>query len=190
LRKSDAEVRERIIEAAMKVFSVHGYFKAPVNLIAREAGVSKGLIFWYFRSKDELILEVAARSLPKDIIDDCLTEGKVGVDLLYCIGKRYLDKYSDPVMKNLLIHTMATETIYQEVRNRIGEICDMYTRELAKKVFGSDSVRNRVAIRTFLGSLMCYTLREPRDVDSEEYLKYLLELVSEGLASNTGQQVL
>jgi len=178
LRKSDAEVKERIVKAAMKVFSVHGYFRAPVNLIAMEAGVSKGLVFWYFRSKDELILEVAARSLPKDIIDKCLTEGREGRDLLYCIGESYLDKYSDPVMKNLLIHTMASETVYQEVRNRIGEICNMYTRELARKVYGSDSARNRVAIRTFLGSLMCYTLREPRDVDKDEYLKHLLELVS------------
>jgi len=181
LRRDEREVRENIIKAAMRIFSIHGFFKAPTNLIAKEAGVSKGLIFWYFRSKDELILEVASRSLPKDVIDECLDEKLDGRSLLECVGKKYMDKYRDPILKNLLIHTMASETLYQEIRNRIGEICNMYTRELAKKVFGSDSPVYRVAIRTFLGSLMCYTLRTPRDMKEDEYQELLIGIVYDRL---------
>jgi AcrR family transcriptional regulator len=49
--------RKRIIEAAMDIFAEFGFFRAPTQLIAMRAGVSKGLIFWYFKGKDELILE-------------------------------------------------------------------------------------------------------------------------------------
>ena len=38
-------IKERIILAAMKVFSRIGFFKAPVHLIAEEAEVSKDLVF-------------------------------------------------------------------------------------------------------------------------------------------------
>ncbi|MCE4607023.1 MAG: TetR/AcrR family transcriptional regulator [Desulfurococcales archaeon] len=181
MRRDEKEVRESIIEAAMRVFSIHGFFKAPTNLVAREAGVSKGLVFWYFRSKDELILEAASRSLPKDVIDECLDEKLEGRSLLECVGKKYMDKYRDPVLKNLLIHTMASETLYQEIRSKIGEICNMYTRELARKVFSSDSLKYCVAIRTFLGSLMCYTLRTPKDLREDEYLALLINIVYDRL---------
>ncbi|MCE4605937.1 MAG: TetR/AcrR family transcriptional regulator [Desulfurococcales archaeon] len=184
MRRDEAEVRENIIKAAMKVFSVHGFFRAPVNLIAKEAGISKGLIFWYFRSKDELILEVASRSLPKDVIDGCLDEKLDGRKLLECIGRKYMDKYRDPVLKNLLIHTMSSETVYQEIRSKIGEICNMYTRELAKKVFGGDTPKYLVAIRTFLGSLMCYTLRTPKDIEEDEYLSHLIGIVYDLVEKN------
>jgi len=90
-------IKERIILAAMKVFSRIGFFKAPVHLIAEEAEVSKDLVFWYFGNKRELIIEVAKRNLPLEIIDSCLESGLSGEKLLECIGEGYMEKYRDPV---------------------------------------------------------------------------------------------
>ena len=54
-----AEMREKsrnlIIEKAMDVFAKHGYYKASINMISKAAGISKGLIYNYFKSKDELL---------------------------------------------------------------------------------------------------------------------------------------
>jgi AcrR family transcriptional regulator len=68
------ETRKRILDAAMNVFAEFGFFKAPARLIAEKAGVSKGLIFWYFKRKDDLISEIASRALPVDIIEYCLSK--------------------------------------------------------------------------------------------------------------------
>lgn len=174
----DEDVRERIIKASMKVFSVHGFFKAPVSLIAKEAGVSKGLVFWYFRSKDELILEVASRSLPTDVIQDCLNQGGKGRELLRCIGEKYLRKYSNPIYRNLLNHTMASETVYPQIKNAVRRLCREHLRRVATVVYGEDSVRARVAMRTFFGSLQCYTLMTPKDIGREEYLDEVIDLLS------------
>jgi len=177
LRRDTEEVRERILRAAMRVFAEHGYFKAPASLIAKEAGVSKGLIFWYFRSKDELILEVASKSLPIDVLDSCLSRGLRGAELLRCVGEGYLDKYSDPEMRNLMLHTMAAGPLYPEIDERLRELCSAYVKKLAREAFGDDSPASRVRARSFFGSLMCYTLRPPRDIGRREYLENLLTIL-------------
>ncbi len=170
-------VREKIVSAAMKVFSKYGFFRAPVHLIAREAGVSKGLVFWYFRSKEELIIEVAKRSLPLEIIDSCLRSGLAGERILECIGRGYMRKYRDPVQRNLLLHTMALETLYKEIADEMNCLCEEKTSEVAEKVFGKSSIKGRVALRAFFGGLLCYMLRRPRDIDEETFMKNLINLV-------------
>lgn len=58
---TDADKRERIIEAAYKVLSEKGYDKASTKEIASTAGVAQGLINYYFPSKDHLFAEVFRR---------------------------------------------------------------------------------------------------------------------------------
>jgi len=178
-------VKKRIILAAMKVFSRHGFFKAPVHLIAEEAGVSKGLVFWYFRSKRELIIEVAKRSLPLEIIDSCLESGLSGGKILECIGKGYMEKYRDPVQRSLLLHTMALELLYEEIAKEINSLCEEKISKVAEKVFGRSSIKGKVALRAFLGGLMCYTLRRPKDMNEEVFLKNLINITIAGFKNET-----
>ena len=49
----DASKRGRILNAAMKEFR-YGYKKASTDAIVREAGISKGLLFHYFGTKENL----------------------------------------------------------------------------------------------------------------------------------------
>ena len=51
----EEEKRERIITAAMKEF-LAGYKHASTDNIVREAGISKGLLFYYFGTKERLYL--------------------------------------------------------------------------------------------------------------------------------------
>jgi AcrR family transcriptional regulator len=52
------ETRERILEAAFRTLSRKGYESTTVKDIADEAGVAPGLVHYYFRSKQELVLAV------------------------------------------------------------------------------------------------------------------------------------
>ncbi|AEX86456.1 transcriptional regulator [Marinitoga piezophila KA3] len=49
---------EKILKAAYLVFSENGYENASLNKIKETAGVSKGAIYHYFKSKDELFYHV------------------------------------------------------------------------------------------------------------------------------------
>lgn len=53
--KEDAETtRLKVIEAALELFSQHGYSHTTLAMIADAAGFSRGPIYWHFKNKDEL----------------------------------------------------------------------------------------------------------------------------------------
>jgi TetR/AcrR family fatty acid metabolism transcriptional regulator len=47
--------RNRILEAAIRVFAQMGYHGARVSDIAREAGIAYGLVYHYFKNKEEIL---------------------------------------------------------------------------------------------------------------------------------------
>jgi len=53
------EIRDRILEAAARVYALHGYRGATTRLIANEAGVNEVTLFRTFGSKDSLFEELA-----------------------------------------------------------------------------------------------------------------------------------
>jgi AcrR family transcriptional regulator len=59
--------RGAILDAALKVFGARGYADATTAEIAVEAGVSKGLVFVYFPTKDDLLREMIERTLGESL---------------------------------------------------------------------------------------------------------------------------
>jgi AcrR family transcriptional regulator len=53
-----AERKKQILDAAMIVFSRKGFHQARMDDIVKQSGLSKGTIYWYFRSKDEIITTI------------------------------------------------------------------------------------------------------------------------------------
>lgn len=50
----------RILDAALELFSTRGYAYTSISQIARHAGISKGLIYNYFESKEQMLHEMIA----------------------------------------------------------------------------------------------------------------------------------
>lgn len=50
--------REKILEAAVRVFARKGYFNARVADVAKKAGVADGTIYLYFRNKEDLLVSL------------------------------------------------------------------------------------------------------------------------------------
>lgn len=53
--KLEEQKKQAIITAAMKVFSQNPYAHANTEEIARIAGISKGMLFYYFKNKESLL---------------------------------------------------------------------------------------------------------------------------------------
>jgi AcrR family transcriptional regulator len=49
------ERRGQIVRAAVKLFSEDGYYTTTIQQIAKQAGISTGLIYQYFRDKDDIL---------------------------------------------------------------------------------------------------------------------------------------
>lgn len=75
-RRSAEESKKRILTAALKVFSDHGYRGACMRLIAEQAGISVGGVYLYFKNKEELCL-----TMMKERMDDLSAELERAIDI-------------------------------------------------------------------------------------------------------------
>ncbi|HYM60922.1 MAG TPA: TetR family transcriptional regulator [Thermoanaerobaculia bacterium] len=69
------ETRERILTAALTLFREHGFEKTTMRDIAAAAGVATGAAYYYFRSKEELVMAFYLRTaeemrvvLPQELV--------------------------------------------------------------------------------------------------------------------------
>ncbi len=70
--KKDNEIikqkrREQIIRHALESFAKHGYHRTSISEIAKAAGISKGLMYNYFDSKEELLIAVLEFVMPQAV---------------------------------------------------------------------------------------------------------------------------
>ena len=61
IRPTRGEVRDRILDAASKVFAAEGFAGATIDAIGQAAGFTKGAVYSNFGSKDELFLALLDR---------------------------------------------------------------------------------------------------------------------------------
>ena len=60
--------REQIIDAALRVFAQKGFARATNRDVAREAGITTGLIYYYFKSKEDLLRAALEERSPVQVI--------------------------------------------------------------------------------------------------------------------------
>ena len=50
----DSEKQQKILDSALMEFAENGYGKASTNRIVKQAGIGKGMLFYYFKNKKDL----------------------------------------------------------------------------------------------------------------------------------------
>lgn len=62
-RTDPADRRNEILDAALRCFLRTGYHRTSMDDVVREAGLSKGTLYWYFQNKQDLFLSLFDRIL-------------------------------------------------------------------------------------------------------------------------------
>jgi len=128
------DARQKILSSATKLFSTQGYANTSLAQVAKEAQVSKALIFWHFASKDDLFRTAVTDSLAPYSID--VLEALSGLDELGQIGK-LIDVYFEFVSQNvysvrfLLSLVVREEKNLDDVLDRTTELFRIYRNLLA-----------------------------------------------------------
>ncbi|WP_454294253.1 TetR/AcrR family transcriptional regulator [Salana multivorans] len=88
--------QQLILDAAFAEFSAHGYASASLNRIIREAGISKGSMYYYFDDKHDLYAEVVRAALSR-LVQEAPQDGPGGPDSAGGLdGRGGLDAATDP----------------------------------------------------------------------------------------------
>ena len=125
----DSQRRDAILNAALKEFSLQGYDNASTNVIAKEAGISKALMFHYVGSMQELFLVVYdffSDLMKKEYFDLMNYDEKDIFDRLrhsYALQIVLLEKYPWITEIGNLSRITNSEEINRELKKRVEHTC-------------------------------------------------------------------
>jgi AcrR family transcriptional regulator len=112
-RKRERSMREReIIDAARELFFEKGFDSTSVDEIAARLELSKGTIYLYFGSKEELYFAVAkdGLSIARDLFREAMDSPGAGLDKLEAMGRAYIRFWSSQADYRKLLHDTRLRT--------------------------------------------------------------------------------
>ena len=190
-----ADKRRLILDAAVRVFARQGFNQCRVSDIADEAGVAYGLVYHYFRSKDEVLdtLFLERWNVMLDVIRDLDGQDLAPRDKLYAIASFIVDSYRhDPeLMKVIIVEvTRAANSFGQTHIEKITEayelIAGIVARAQADGAF-KDTVTPRFAALAFYGAIeqvlsgWIFETLPSGDTEYEEAKTLVVETICGGL---------
>ncbi len=112
--KMRAESRSNILQSALKLFAEEGYDNTSISQIARDAGISKGLVYNYFDSKQELLEQVVHKGLKlmPEIFE--ASDRKIDSSTL----PNMLERFRKSLKNDRLFWKFYAELLLQFLRNR------------------------------------------------------------------------
>src|SRR6266567_4493240 len=156
--------REQIIDAAMHVFSEKGFTKATNKDVAHEAGITSGLIYYYFESKEKLL--------------EAMVESRSPIRLLTSLTPQVLAMPPEAFLRFIirqilsiiegenLMRVMRPEIVHNPemtpmVAGFIQRVMGFLTSYLESKMEAGELRRSdaSLAAQVFLGSVMGFVLR-------------------------------
>jgi AcrR family transcriptional regulator len=173
-----ADVRQRLFDAALKLFAQRGFLKTTVEDITEEADVGKGTFFNYFPSKEQLLdsfsdsrIEKIRRAL------DAIT--KKESTTAEAVKRMYFDLSQDPgrsqeLTRSMLLTMLTNQAVWGRVCTRMRESQDLLTKifqlgkrrgEIRDDVPAVDLARSFK--ESYFGALFCWSFMPSTKLSTE-----------------------
>lgn len=163
----DPEItRERILDAALDIFSSKGYHDTRLDEIVAESGTSKGAIYFHFPNKERLFLALVdqfADLLERRVIE-AISEQEEGMARVQVALQTCLDtfgRYRRPA-KLLLVQAVGLGSAFEkkrmEVNDRFANLIRIYLDE-AVAVGDIAPVDTEVAAHAWMGAIYGVVIR-------------------------------
>ncbi|WP_431028845.1 TetR/AcrR family transcriptional regulator [Lysinibacillus sp. LZ02] len=113
--------REEILNAALKVFSRRGMVATKISEIAKEANLSHGLVYHYFKSKEEIFTLLVQRASESSvqIIEQAHLQGETPLGKIKWMTEQILQSLSEGqqiLLFLIMIQASTSDAIPEEVK--------------------------------------------------------------------------
>ena len=180
-QKIREEKKALIMETALELFANEGYHNASINDIAKKAGISKGLIYNYFDSKEELIKTIIFKSFDEFIQfidpnrDGILTKEEIRL----FIEKSFTILQENLHFWKLYFATLMQPEVYRLVEEKIWEIASPFMK-MMENFFQSQGYKDPVAETRFLAALLdgvqLHLILDPEHYPLEETIQRIYDI--------------
>ena len=156
-RGSDA--RERILDAAEDLFAADGFDATPTSRIAHRAAVAKGLLFYYFPRKMDLLRTLFRERLPTQPLSSIIgiaVKGDMAGSLVRLADRIGLTRHHSQVLSEILFREASTHPDVRQYLDALHTALMQVTETVldAASPRALDRSRRRAAASTFVAVLM------------------------------------
>jgi len=190
-----AERRRQILDAAVRVFARQGFHTCRVSDIADEAGVAYGLVYHYFRSKDEVLdtLFLERWNVMLDAIREIDARPIPAREKLHEVASFIVESYRhDPeLMKVIIVEvTRAANSFGQTHLDKIREAYSLIAEIVRKAQLSGefrDDVTPEFAAMAFYGAIeqvltgWIFDALPQGETDIDEAKRFVVETICGGL---------
>jgi TetR/AcrR family transcriptional regulator, fatty acid metabolism regulator protein len=154
--QASEDKRRLLLDAAVRVFARKGYHACRVGDIAKEAGVSHGLLYHYFSSKEE-VLETVFRETWASMLETTRSieaTGEPARDQLRKVAEVILRTWRrDPDLVRVLVREVTRSPKLQREVDEVGHAVDALERIIRR---GQEEGELRAELDPRLASLVVY----------------------------------
>ena len=177
------EKKALIMSVALELFAADGFHSTPISKIAAEAGISKGLMYNYFESKDDLIRTIIFSGL--DDLDKLIDPDRDGIltreEVAYVINRMFDLMQEDMHFWKLYFTLFMQAPVLKLVEVKLREIVEKYMTML-EEYFASQNCDDPEAEALIFGAMLdgigMHFITNSDQYPVERVKKRLIELFS------------
>lgn len=174
--------KEKIRSAAMGLFMKQGYYATSINNIAKQAGISKGLLYNYYNGKEELLSEMVEVRIREvvEVMEEAITLDTPNEQLEHIVNSAIDNIYKNPAVHRFYLHLQTQPEADEELIKYSHLIIEENTRqfELQCKIFekkGEKDPRGRsLYFSTVLQGIMLMISTYPQKYPIEELKQQII----------------
>ena len=197
------EKEQKILEAAIDVFSERGFSGATTSEIAKRAGVAEGTIFRYFKTKKDILrgvliqmLNLAGEPIIVEGVRKILlnTENKDLREVLKAFVKDRLEVLESvfPMIKIIiteaLYHDDIREAFFQNIISKIFEIFTIFHRQMVERGLIRENVKALTMGRSIIGNIVMFVVYKQffadkfNEQDMDKELDVVIDIIMYGIS--------
>jgi AcrR family transcriptional regulator len=174
--------KEKIRAAAMQLFTKQGFYATSISDIAKQAGISKGLLYNYYKGKEELLSEMVEARIGEvvEVMTEAVSLETPGEQLKYIINGAIDNIHKNPEVHRFYLHLQTQPEADEELIKYSHLIIEENTRqfELQCKIFermGEEEPRKRsLYFSSVLQGIMLMISTYPQKFPIEEIKKQII----------------
>jgi len=157
-RELSGDKAQRIVDAMRKSVAARGAAGSTFEHVAREAGVSRGLLHYYFGTKERLLVEVVRRDAELRIarLDEMLEKAKTVDDVLDVLVSSLTDMIeNDPGFFLLLYELFSAGRRNPDIQHEVGQLFER-TRSHVAAVLRAKEAEGVISLRFDADAIVSY----------------------------------
>lgn len=181
--------RKQVIDSVLKCVAREGVEKVTLEKTASNAGISKGVVAYYFKNKENLLFQSFKSFLLSylEFDDDDYNDGISAKEMLFLVGKSVLGlippkgELSQSDIKIILMQIYSRLSLSSEYKEMVRTVYDQYLDGMEKilnfgnmnKEFAVEDTRNvAVQLMAMLDGLIIYSILDFQGSEEDQFIRY------------------